>query len=70
MDSFPETALNVLKTFSLTPTQLIQNLLNSEKRSITLNDIEYSVRGHVNIHLMAKAKSMDTPVSIFWISDH
>ncbi len=71
MDSFPEIALNILKTFSLTPTQLIRNLLNSETKTIILNDIEYSVKGlHVNFELLAKAKTMDTPASIYFYSDH
>ena len=69
MDSFVEIALNVLKIFAVTPEQLIHSLLKSDT-TITYNDIEFSVQGHVNIHLLAKTKKMDTPVSIFWISDH
>jgi hypothetical protein len=70
MNSFPETALTILKEVSLTPTELIQSLLKSENSKVILHGIEYSVKGHVNIHLLAKTQTMDAPVSIFWISDH
>jgi hypothetical protein len=70
MDSFAKTALKVLETSSLTPTQLIHTLLPSQTNALTLDDIEFTVKGHVNIHLFAKSKGMNEAISIFWISDH
>jgi hypothetical protein len=70
MDSFTKTALKVLETSSLTPTELIQTLLRSETKTFTLDNIEFTVKGHVNIHLFAKSKGMNEAISIFWISDH
>jgi hypothetical protein len=69
MSSFAEIALKALKDAAITPTELILSLLNSENPQV-IQEIEYSVKGHVNIHLFAKTKAMDAPVSIFWISDH
>ncbi len=71
LTSFRQTALTVLKNHNLTAEQLLMKLLKSNVRTMVLDDIEYSVRGlSLNFELMAKAKSMDTPVSIYFYSDH
>jgi hypothetical protein len=70
-DSIKETALTVLRNHNLTPNALLMRLLRSGERTAVLDGIEFSVRGlSLNFELMAKTSTMDTPVSIYFFSDH
>ncbi len=76
--NFKEYALQVLQKHNITPEYLIPiicltcNGISSFQKYIEYDDVQYTVKGHVMLHLMAKTKDMSESdaISIYQMSDH
>jgi hypothetical protein len=73
---FKEYALQVLQKSNITPDILIPVIcltchnVRSIDKYVEYDDVQYTVKGHVMLHLMAKTAEMSEPISIYQMSDH